>query len=62
MELKTGDRFKATDKLNRTFTYEFVRIEPNKTSAEIVLYNHYMAEYASVEMEWFRQRKIEVIL
>jgi len=56
----TEDRFKATDKLNKTFTYEFVCINPSDSSREVVLYNIDLSEYTYVEMEWFRQRKIEV--
>jgi hypothetical protein len=56
--IKTGDRFTATDKLNRIYTYEFVGINPANNASEIVLNNLDLNQETCVEAEWFRQRKI----
>ena len=54
--------FKATDKLGKTFTYRFIGIFPSQTGFDYIhLWNETWNEETDVELEWFNQRKIELI-
>lgn len=64
--LKTGAQFKATDKLGKKYIYEVMGIDLENLlcgtgCACIVLKNVTSNWLTKVEVEWFRQRKIENI-
>lgn len=60
IHLLPGDRFAATNKSGKTFTYKYIGKNASELTkcAYIDLYNEDLAEHTFVESEWFRQRKI----
>ena len=61
IDFKVGERFTATDKLGRTFTYELLSVDPKGGHRAITLYNLDWKEETHVESEWFNQRNIKRI-
>jgi hypothetical protein len=60
--MKANQMFNATDKLGRTFLYEYLGINPeNGSSHEVILYNHTLQEETLTEKEWFNQRIITTV-
>lgn len=50
--------FKAKDKMNRIFNYEFKGFINNNSLGNIELFNIDLKESTIVEFEWFNQREI----
>lgn len=65
-QLRTGETFIATDKLNRTMHYQFVGIdlqdlESGTGCQYIMLRNLDMGTHTNVEAQWFAEREITII-
>jgi hypothetical protein len=58
--IRSGDRFTAKNKLGKSYTYEFVGIDPDDACGNGIILHDLMDDgyETRVELEWFRQRKI----
>jgi len=58
-DLKASDKIIVTNKLNDTYTYEFIRFNPLDTQREIILKNLTNNTITEVERLWLQFREIE---
>ena len=58
--MNNGDLFKATDRLDRTYLYQY--IGPMAEGYDIELKNLTLNEQTIVDPKWFETRKIERVI